>query len=74
MKDICEMKPWDLIGIAKRSHDRAPKKHGEYRITKRTKYQEDVIKRGREERAKALKGINKNVKETKSWKNTTDFR
>ena len=73
MKDICEMKPWDLIGISKRSQERKPRKSGEYKISRRTKYHDDVIKRGREERKKARDIESKLTTTKKAWKETSGF-
>lgn len=55
MKDILDLTTSDLLGIVARSHERKPTKSGNFKVTRRTRYHDDMIKRGREERAKARK-------------------
>ena len=53
MADISKIHPRELDEIAQRSHDRAPPKEGQLKVSRKTKYHEEVIQRGRKERAKA---------------------
>ena len=68
MADIQAMTPKDLMGIAERSHERKPPEKGKLKMTRKTKYDEEVIRRGREERAKARRlEKNKQKEATKKW-------
>jgi hypothetical protein len=66
MADILAMKDKDLRGVVRRSSERATPQKGKLKVSRRTKYHDEMIKRGREERAKS-KALENNRIGGKKW-------
>jgi len=66
MADILAMKDKDLRGVIARSNERATPEKGKLKVSRRTKYHDEMIRRGREERAKS-NALKNNKKGGKKW-------